>query len=153
MKKELRRKLCGIFTYPGIALLCLCLIACGGPEAKISKALDNRAKGLQKMDIGLYMSSISESYVDGGKDYSIMKSRAERLFSGLKRIEFSMSQRSISLTAGQDNAIVTQQCTVVFELSTGDVKSGVGEEKLHLRREGETWKIMSGMIDYLPKAK
>jgi len=134
--------------------VCAFFSACGGgPEAQIHKLLDNRSEAMEKRDLNLYMSVISESYEDGAKDYDRMKARAERLFKNLNSIEFGVQHREIRLASGQDNAIVIQKCVVAFEMPTGDVKKGVGEERLRLRREGEEWKILSGMIDSVPKSK
>lgn len=135
-----------------IMLLALTLIcACGGPEAKVAEVLNKRTKAFEKMDLNSYMSVISKQYSDDRHTYETLQNKMEKLFSGLDGIKFEVRERELTVSSKENHAFAKQICFVEFTLPSGIVKSGVGEEHIYLKRENGNWKIVSGLIQGLPK--
>jgi len=135
-----------------IMLSCSLFCACSsGPEGNVASVLDKRTEAFEKMDLDHYMSVVSLDYADGPQTYDSLKKRIEKLFTGLKKIEFEVEKREITISAKRDHAFAKQLCRVQFTLAGGAVKSGVGEERLYLKLEDGQWKVVSGLIYGIPR--
>ncbi len=121
----------------------LFLLACQvSEEEKIYQILNRRQEALQKRDLSLYLSCISEAYQDKEEDFSGLRKRIEGYFKTFDRITYSSWNRSIQIDG--EAATVTQE--FYLEVEKGEKKNRYsGKEGLFLKKEGKDWKIMKGL--------
>jgi ketosteroid isomerase-like protein len=121
----------------------LFLLACQvSQEEKIYQVLNRRQEALQKRDLSLYLSCISEAYQDKEEDFDGLRKRIEGYFKTFDRISYSSWDRSIQIDG--EAAIVVQQFSLVVE--KGEKKNRYsGKEGLFLKKEGKEWKIIKGL--------
>ncbi len=121
----------------------LFLLACQvSEEEKIYQILNRRQEALQKRDLSLYLSCISEAYQDKEEDFSGLRKRIEGYFKTFDRITYSSWDRSIQIDG--EAATVIQQ--FYLEVEKGEKKNRYsGKEGLFLKKEGKDWKIIKGL--------
>jgi hypothetical protein len=121
----------------------LFLLACQvSEEEKICQILNRRQEALQKRDLSLYLSCISNAYQDKEEDFSRLQKRIEGYFKTFDRIYFSSWDRSVQVDG--EAAIVIQP--FYLEVEKGEKKNRYsGKEILFLRKEGDEWKIIKGL--------
>jgi ketosteroid isomerase-like protein len=130
-------------SFLSFLLPILFLLACQvSEEEKIYQLLNRRQEALQKRDLSLYLSCISNAYQDKEEDFSLLQKRIEGYFKTFDRISYSSWDRSIQIDG--ENAIVLQS----FHLETkkrGKENRYSGKEVLFLKKEGKEWKIIKGL--------
>jgi hypothetical protein len=121
----------------------LFLLACQvSEEEKIYQVLNRRQEALQKRDLSLYLSCISNAYQDREENFSRLQERIEGYFKTFDRISYSSWDRSIQIDG--ERAIVIQP--FYLEVEKGGRKNRYsGEEILYLKKEGKEWKIVKGL--------
>jgi ketosteroid isomerase-like protein len=121
----------------------LFLLACQvSEEEKIYQVLNRRQEALQKRDLSLYVSCISEAYQDKEEDFNRLQKRIEGYFKTFGRISYSCWDRSIQVDG--ETAVVIQ--SFYLEVEKGkDRNHYSGREVLFLKRERKDWKIIKGL--------
>lgn len=121
----------------------LFLLACQvSEEEKIYQLLNRRQEALQKRDLSLYLSCISDAYQDKEEDFSRLQKRIEGYFKTFDRISYSSWDRSIQIDG--EIAIVLQSFHLEAEKG-GKENRYSGKEVLFLKKEGKEWKIIKGL--------
>ncbi len=121
----------------------LLLLACQiSEEEKIYQTLNRRQEALQKRDLSLYISCISNAYQDKEEDVDRLQKRIEGYFKTFDRITYSSWDRSVQIDG--------ETCTVIqrfsLEVEKGEKKNHYsGREVLFLKKEGKEWKILKGL--------
>jgi ketosteroid isomerase-like protein len=130
-------------TILSFLLLILFLLACQvSEEEKIYQVLNRRQEALQKRDLSLYLSCISEAYQDKEEDFNRLQKRIEGYFKGFDRIAYSCWDRSLQVDG--ETAIVIQP--FYLEVEKGENKNHYsGREVLFLKKERKGWKIIKGL--------
>jgi ketosteroid isomerase-like protein len=130
----------GFFSF---LLPVLFLLACQvSEEEKISQILNRRQEALQRRDLSLYLSCISEAYQDKEEDFNRLQKRIDGYFKTFDRISYSSWDRSVQING--ETAIVIQQFHL--EVEKGEKKNRYsGKEALFLKKEGKEWKIIKGL--------
>ena len=121
----------------------LFLLACHiSEEEKIYQTLSRRQEALQKRDLSLYLSCISNAYQDKGEDVYQLQKRIGGYFKTFDRITYSSWDRSIQIDG--DTSTVIQQ--FYLEVEKGEKKNHYsGKEVLFLKKEGKEWKFIKGL--------
>ncbi len=121
----------------------LFLLSCQtSEEEKIYQTLSRRQEALQKRDLSLYLSCISEAYQDKEEDFSRLQKRIEGYFKTFDRITYSSWDRSVQVD-GKTSTVIQQ---VYLEVEKGEKKNRYsGKEVLFLKKEGRQWKITKGL--------
>ena len=121
----------------------LFLLACqGSQEEKICQILNRRQEALQKRDLSLYLSCISNAYQDKEEDFHGLQKRIEGYFKTFDRISYSSWDRSVQIDG--ETAMVIQQFSLTVE--KGEKRNQyAGKESLFLKKEGKEWKIIKGL--------
>ena len=133
MKKRLHPLLLTLF------FLLTCQVS---DEERIHQVLNRREEALQKKDLSLYLSCISQAYQDKDEDFSQLQNRMEGYFKTFDQIRYSSWNRSVH-TEG-DTAIAIQQFQLEIE-GGGKKNRFLGKEALFFKREGREWKIVMGL--------
>jgi ketosteroid isomerase-like protein len=124
-------------------LLILFLLACQvSEEEKIYQLLNRRQEALQKRDLSLYLSCISNAYQDKEEDFSRLQKRIEGYFKTFDRISYSSWDRSIQIDG--ETAIVLQAFHLEAEKGGKENRYSC-KEVLFLKKEGKEWKIIKGL--------
>jgi len=111
-------------------------------EEKIHQVLNRRGEALQKKDLSLYLSCISETYQDKEEDLSRLQKRVDGYFKSFEQIEYSNWDRSIHIEG------MTARAVQQFHLEVkrgGQNKHYSGTEALFLKKERGEWKIVKGL--------
>ena len=121
----------------------LLLLACQiSEEEKIYQTLSRRQEALQKRDLSLYLSCISNAYQDKEEDVVRLQKRIEGYFKTFDRITYSSWDRSIQID--RETATVIQQ--FYLEVEKREKKNRYSaKEALYLKKEGKEWKIIKGL--------
>jgi outer membrane lipoprotein-sorting protein len=121
----------------------LFLLACQiSEEEKIYQTLSRRQEALQKRDLSLYRSCISNAYQDKEEDVVRLQKRIEGYFKTFDRITYSSWDRSVQIDG--DTSTVIQQ--FYLEVEKGEKKNHYsGKEVLFLKKEGKEWKFIKGL--------
>jgi len=121
----------------------LLLLACQiSEEEKIYQTLSRRQEALQKRDLSLYLSCISNAYQDKEEDVVRLQKRIEGYFKTFDRITYSSWDRSVQID-GETSTVIQQ---FYLEVEKGEKKNHYsGKEALFLKKEGKEWKIMKGL--------
>ena len=121
----------------------LFLLACQiSEEEKINQILNRRQEALQKRDLSLYLSCISNAYEDKEEDFSRLRKRIEGYFKTFDRITYSSWDRSVQID-GETSTVIQQ---FYLEVEKGEKKTHYsGREVLFLKKEGKVWKIVRGL--------
>jgi len=121
----------------------LLLLACQiSEEEKIYQTLSRRQEALQKRDLSLYLSCISNAYQDKEEDVVRLQKRIEGYFKTFDRITYSSWDRSVQID-GETSTVIQQ---FYLEVEKGEKKNHYsGKEILFLKKEGKEWKIMKGL--------
>jgi len=121
----------------------LLLLACqASEEKKIHQILDRRQEALQKRDLSLYLSCISNAYEDKEEDFSRLRKRIEGYFKTFDRITYSSWDRSIQID-GETSAVIQQ---FYLEVGKGEEKKHYsGKETLFFKKEKKEWRIIRGL--------
>ncbi len=121
----------------------LFLLACQvSEEEKIYQTLDRRQEALQKKDLSLYLSCISNAYRDKDEDVHRLQKRIEGYFKTFDRITYFSWDRSVQIEG--DTSTVIQQ--FYLEVEKGEKKNHhSGKEVLFLKKEGKEWKFIKGL--------
>jgi hypothetical protein len=126
------------FLLP-VLLLLSCQIS---EEEKIYQTLSRRQEALQKRDLSLYLSCISNAYQDKEEDVDRLKKRIEGYFKTFDRITYSSWDRSVQID-GETSTVIQQ---FYLEVEKGEKKNHYsGKEVLFLKKEGKEWKIIKGL--------
>jgi hypothetical protein len=126
------------FLLPVLFLL-TCQIS---EEEKIYQTLSRRQEALQKRDLSLYLSCISNAYQDKEEDVVRLQKRIEEYFKTFDRITYSSWDRSVQID-GETSTVIQQ---FYLEVEKGEKKNHYsGKEALFLKKEGKEWKIMKGL--------
>jgi hypothetical protein len=130
-------------SFLSFLLPILFLLACQvSEEEKIYQMLNRRQEALQKRDLSLYLSCISNAYQDKEEDFNRLQKRIEGYFKTFDRISYSSWDRSIQIDG--ETAIVLQP--FYLEVEKGGKKNrNSGKEVLFLKKEGKEWKIVEGL--------
>ncbi len=126
-----------------LLVIFLLLLACqDSAEEKIYQTLNRRQEALQKKDLSLYLSCISQAYQDKEEDFDRLQTRMEGYFKTFDRISYSSWDRSVQINGETATAIQQFQ----LEVEKGDKKNRYsGKEALFLKKEGKDWKIIKGL--------
>jgi len=125
-------------------VLCLsALTACGASERRdVEKVLNVRAESLAAGDAVRYLTVISRTYQDKGKDFAAKRSELE---ASLKP-PYGVSYRALNRVITIDGDHATATGSYLMKISrTGNPLELVGEEAIRLRREPGGWKIVGGL--------
>jgi hypothetical protein len=124
-------------------LLVLFLLACQvSEEEKIYQTLNRRQEALQKRDLSLYLSCISDAYQDKEEDVYRLQKRIEGYFKTFDRITYSSWDRSVQID-GETSTVIQQ---FYLEVEKGEKKNHYsGKEALFLKKEGKEWKFIKGL--------
>jgi hypothetical protein len=124
-------------------LLVSFLLSCQvSEEEKIYQTLSRRQEALQKRDLSLYLSCISNAYQDKEEDVDRLQRRIEGYFKTFDRITYSSWNRSVQID-GETSTVIQQ---FYLEVEKGEKKNHYsGEEALFLKKEGKEWKIIRGL--------
>ena len=126
------------FLLPVLFLL-TCQIS---EEEKVYQTLSRRQEALQKRDLSLYLSCISNAYQDKEEDVVRLQRRIEGYFKTFDRITYSSWDRSVQID-GETSTVIQQ---FYLEVEKGEKKNHYsGKEALFLKKEGKEWKIMKGL--------
>jgi hypothetical protein len=126
------------FLLP-VLLLLSCQIS---EEEKIYQTLSRRQEALQKRDLSLYLSCISNAYQDKEEDVDRLQKRIEGYFKTFDRITYSSWDRSVQID-GETSTVIQQ---FYLEVEKGEKKNHYsGKEVLFLKKEGKEWKIIKGL--------
>ncbi len=119
------------------------LLACQiSEEEKIYQTLSRRQEALQKRDLSLYLSCISNAYQDKEEDVQRLQKRIEGYFKTFDRITYSSWDRSVQID--RETSTIIQRFSL--ELEKGEKKNRYsGKEVLFLKKEGRQWKIIKGL--------
>src|SRR4030043_139657 len=130
-------------SFLSFLLPILFLLACQvSDEEKIDQTLNRRQEALQKRDLSLYLSCISNAYQDKEEDFNRLQKRIEGYFKTFDQISYSSWDRSIQNDG--EPAIVIQP--FYLEVEKGERKNRYsGREALLLKKEGKEWKIVKGL--------
>jgi Domain of unknown function (DUF4440) len=111
-------------------------------EQKIHQTLSRRQEALEKRDLSLYLSCISEAYQDKEEDISRLQKRIEGYFKTFDRITYSSWDRSVQID-GETSTVIQR---FSLEVEKGEKKNHyAGQEVLFLKKEGRQWKIIKGL--------
>jgi hypothetical protein len=111
-------------------------------EEKISQTLSRRQEALQKRDLSLYLSCISNAYQDKEEDVYRLQKRIGGYFKTFDRITYSSWDRSVQID-GETSTVIQQ---FSLEVEKGEKKNHYsGKEVLFLKKEGKEWKIIKGL--------
>jgi len=132
-----------IKRFLSFLLSVLLLLACQiSEEEKIYQTLSRRQEALQKRDLSLYLSCISNAYQDKEEDVVRLQKRIEGYFKTFDRITYSSWDRSVQID-GETSTVIQQ---FYLEVEKGEKKNHYsGKEALFLKKEGKEWKIMKGL--------
>jgi hypothetical protein len=121
----------------------LFLLACQiSEEEKIYQTLSRRQEALQKRDLSLYLSCISNAYQDKEEDVYRLQKRIEGYFKTFDRITYSSWDRSVQID-GETSTVIQQ---FHLEVEKGEKKNHYsGKEVLFLKKEGKEWKFIKGL--------
>jgi hypothetical protein len=121
----------------------LFLLSCQvSEEEKIYQTLSRRQEALQKRDLSLYLSCISNAYQDKEEDVDRLQKRIEGYFKTFDRITYSSWDRSVQID-GETSTVIQQ---FYLEVQKGEKKNRYsGKEALFLKKEGKEWKIIKGL--------
>jgi len=121
----------------------LFLLACQvSEEEKIYQTLSRRQEALQKRDLSLYLSCISNAYQDKEEDVVRLQKRIEGYFKTFDRITYSSWDRSVQID-GETSTVIEQ---FYLEVEKGEKKNHYsGKEVLFLKKEGKEWKFIKGL--------
>jgi len=121
----------------------LLLLACPlSEEEKIYQTLSRRQEALQKRDLSLYLSCISNAYQDKEEDAYRLRKRVEGYFEAFDRISYSSWDRSVQVD-GETSTVIQQ---FYLEVEKGEKKNHYsGREVLFLKKEGKEWKFIKGL--------
>ena len=121
----------------------LVLLACQtSEEEKIYQTLSRRQEALQKRDLSLYLSCISNAYQDKEEDVVRLQKRMEGYFKTFDRISYSGWDRSVQID-GETSTVIQQ---FYLEVEKEEKKNHYsGKEVLFLKKEGKEWKIIKGL--------
>jgi hypothetical protein len=121
----------------------LFLLSCQiSEEEKIYQTLSRRQEALQKRDLSLYLSCISNAYQDKEEDVDRLQKRIEGYFKTFDRITYSSWDRSVQID-GETSTVIQQ---FYLEVEKGEKKNRYsGKEALFLKKEGKEWKIIKGL--------
>jgi hypothetical protein len=124
-------------------LLVLFLLACQvSEEEKIYQTLSRRQEALQKRDLSLYLSCISNAYQDKEEDVYRLQKRIEGYFKTFDRITYSSWDRSVQID-GETSTVIQQ---FYLEVEKGEKRNHYsGKEALFLKKEGKEWKFIKGL--------
>ena len=122
----------------------LFLLSCQiSEEEKIYQTLSRRQEALQKRDLSLYLSCISNAYQDKEEDVDRLQKRIEGYFKTFDRITYSSWDRSVQIDG--KTAIAIQQFHL--EVAKGEKKNRYsGKEALFFKKEGKEWRIIKGLL-------
>ncbi len=119
------------------------LVSCQiSDEDKIHQTLKRREEALQRKDLPLYLSCISDAYRDKEEDFGQLRKRMEGYFRTFDQIKYYNWDRSVHVEG--DRAWVTQQFHLEVE-KAGKAKRYSGTEALFFGKEGRKWKIIKGL--------
>ena len=132
-----------IKRFLSFLLLVLFLLSCQvSEEEKIYQTLSRRQEALQKRDLSLYLSCISNAYQDKEEDVDRLQTRIEKYFKTFDRITYSSWNRSVQID-GETSTVIQQ---FYLEVEKGEKKNHYsGKEVLFLKKEGKEWKIIRGL--------
>ncbi len=121
----------------------LFLLSCQiSEEEKIYQTLSRRQEALQKRDLSLYLSCISNAYQDKEEDVDRLQKRIEGYFKTFDQITYSSWDRSVQID-GETSTVIQQ---FYLEVAKGEKKNRYsGKEVLFLKKEGKEWKIIKGL--------
>jgi ketosteroid isomerase-like protein len=125
------------------SLLVFLLLSCQvSEEEKIYQVLNRRQEALQRRDLSLYLSCISNAYQDKEEDFNRLQKRIEGYFRTFDKISYSCWDRSIQVDG--EAAVVIQ--SFYLEVEKGESRNHYsGKEALFLKKEGKVWKITKGL--------
>ena len=133
------------------SLLSICLVlVCGvwlascstDEEARVKKILEARRLGLEKKDIGLYMSSISPRYGKKEGEAELLRQQATAMMQGCDSIQMRIEDCRILVS--QDHAEALQAYEIQIRRGA-QVRVVKGQEPIGLEKEVGGWKIISGL--------
>jgi ketosteroid isomerase-like protein len=126
-----------------LLLTLLTLLSCQiSEEEKIHQTLNRREEALQRKDLPLYLSCISNAYRDKEEDFGQLQKRIEGYFKTFDQIKYNSWDRSVHIEG--DTARVTQQFHLEVEKGRRTNRYSA-KETLFFEKEGRKWKIIRGL--------
>ena len=132
-----------------IFLMCLILVGEGlatscssDEEARVKEVLEARRLGLEKKDIGLYMSSISPRYGKKEGEAERLRQQAMSMMQGCDSIQMRIQDCRILIS--QDRAQALQAYEIRIRRG-GQIRVVKGQERIGMKKEVGGWKIISGL--------
>jgi ketosteroid isomerase-like protein len=132
--------------FKTILLFSLILIfSCAQDDRQlIAKTLQRREKALEKKDLNLYRDCISPAYRDPeGQDLSRLQQRFTEVTEAFASIDFE-PERTLVYQNGS-TATVIQDFVLRFQPQGEEPFTRKGRERIVLRKEAGTWKIIEGL--------
>jgi hypothetical protein len=121
----------------------LLLVSCGASEeAQVKATLEARRIGLEKKDIGLYLSSISPRYGVKEGERDRLREEALGMMQAFDSIEMRIEDCRILIKEDRAEAL---QAYVIRVRKGGQAKEVKGQERIGLAKEARGWKIISGL--------
>lgn len=112
-------------------------------QLEVDKTMGRRESGLNKKDLALYMSAVSNRYGGDATGYTRIEKRATVLFREIDAITYTSSERQIYEEPDERVRVVQRYA---MELNRkGERISRSGQEQLYLVKEGGTLKIVDGL--------
>lgn len=110
-------------------------------DQEIRALLERRAQALREKNLALYVSCFSPQYQSGERTYRQLQAEAAQWFANFATIQFVFQIRAIE-THG-DTAYVDNGYTFSVAGETGEPIVIENRELLELRREQQTWTILT----------
>jgi ketosteroid isomerase-like protein len=123
----------------------LAVVSCssGRPDQAAVEEVDAaRQKALNARDINQYLSLMSRSYQDGGKDYPAKKQELETSFAAFERVSYRPLKRTITV---QGNTATIAGDYMLKIALRGRTMEFPGKEEIRLKKEASGWKIVGGL--------
>jgi len=121
----------------------ICLASCSlDEEAQVREALEARRLGLERKDIGLYMSSISPRYGREQGAVERLQRQAMQMMQGCDSIQMHIEDRRILISGDRAEALQAYEIRI---RRADQVRVVKGRERIGLEKEAGGWKITSGL--------
>ena len=131
---------------PALVLFCLFAIgSCAGSDRdSILKTLEQREKALERKDLNLYLKCISPEYRDAeGHGFERIRERFTEVTRAFESVEL-IPEKNLVYSDGV-TATVIRDFTLRFRPEGEEPFSRRGRERIVLRKEGRSWKIIDGL--------
>ncbi len=128
-----------------LTLLLTFVAGCSHPSADrqaIERVVLTRQQALAAKDIKLYLSIISPTYNDKGKDYTAEARELEASLRSFERISYRSLDRKITIDGREATVSGTYRISIVRK---GQELNLEGVERIRLATGADGWKIVGGL--------